>query len=354
MMIAVADNEKTTSYPGDCNPGAWPGRRGSTEIGGEKHDRLAMTEALMRLAETHDNAGRHDEAVSTYLRVLDICANVFAPCYGLSHFLSDLSGGSLVEGRIVPCYASEGKIVLTPDLLLGSGSNRSCYMHPDDPDRIIKVQKPWDEGTWRLRRRRIKKALMPWLADFSSNREEAGFYLKSLCRLGEAFYRYAPRCYGAVPTTKGPGLVFERIRDHAGNYSETLKSFVGTHPGEIEYSLFLLDDLLYDLLESGINLLDWSTPNLLVKRDPVGGDRLVVIDWKSPNSPNDDLPLTLLSARLARRKMIRHAKEISSWLLEIGTCPEKLRWFLRDSEREPFWFPEYEKRRRDLKFSRIF
>lgn len=343
-MTAVAESEKITSGPGDGSPFEWPDRRSSAENEKSGHDHPAMTEALIRLAEAHDKAGRHDEAVRTYLRVLDICENVFAPCYGLSHFLSDLSGGSLVAGRIVPCYSSEGGLVLTPDLLLGSGSNRSCYAYPDDPDRIIKVQKPWDEGTWRFRRRRIKKALMPWLADFSSNREEARFYLKSLCRLGEVFYRHAPRCYGAVATTRGPGLVFERIRDHAGDYSETLKSFVGTHSGEIEHALFLLDELLDELLEAGISLLDWSTPNLLVRRDPVEGDRFVVIDWKSPDSPNDDLPLTLLSPYLARRKMIRHAREISSWLLGIGTRPEELRRLLRDRGRKPFWFSEYERR----------
>lgn len=331
--------------PGNGNPCTWSGMRVSGECLKEEQDNPALTEVLIRLAEEHENEGRHEEAARTYLQVLDICDEIFAPCYGLRHFLSDLSGGNYVAGSSILRSGDGGGLLLTPDLLLGGGSNRSCYRHPDDSDRIIKVQKPWNEGTWRFRRRRIKKALMPWLADFSSNREEARFYWESLCRLGEVFYRHAPRCYGAVDTTLGPGLVFERIRDHAGNYSETLKLFVKTHPGEIEHVLFLLDDLLASLLEKEIALLDWSTPNLLVRRDPVVGDRLVVIDWKSPNSPNDDLPLTLLSPYLARRKMIRHAKEISWWLLDSSTRPEELDRLLGSCRREPFWFPEYKQHR---------
>lgn len=93
---------------------------------------------------------------------------------------------------------------------------------------------------------------MPWLADFSSNREECQFYLTKAGQLGKNFYKYAPRCHGIVITNLGPGLVFERIRDFGGNYSERLDKFLGKYPEKIDHVMLLLATLFSYVLEKDL------------------------------------------------------------------------------------------------------
>ena len=87
------------------------------------------------------------------------------------------------------------------------------------------------KGRYNTRRKRMKRVFMPWLADFSSNREEARFYWKKARRLGEIFYLYAPRCYGIVTTNLGPGLVFERIFNDDGTKIATFGFTFEEAPG---------------------------------------------------------------------------------------------------------------------------
>lgn len=271
-------------------------------------DHPGLTEVLDRLSVEYERLGRQEESERVSRRVLRIWEEAFVPEYGWRHVLSDLFGGELTKVRPSPKFRDEDVLELTPELLLGTGDNRSCYAHPKEPSQCVKVDKPWNEGFHNTRRKRVKKALMPWLADFSSNREEARFYRTKALHLGEGFYRHAPRCYGIVTTNLGPGLVFERIRNADGTYAESLETYVRKHPDQLDLLVALVDRFLAFLDGSGLSLFVWDYRNLYVR---CSGEKhpesLVAVDWKSEGRPNNDLPLTSIFTRLASWKMGRDA-----------------------------------------------
>lgn len=275
-----------------------------------------LTETLDRLAAEYRRQGKEREAKRLSRRVLKIWEESFVPEYGWRHLLSDLFGGGLTKVRPSLKFREESVLELSPEHLLGTGDNRSCYAYPGDPSRCIKVDKPWNEGFHNTRRKRVKKALMPWLADFSSNREEARFYRTKALELGEEFYRHAPRCYGIVLTNLGPGLVFERIRNSDGSYAEPLGDFLRRFPEQAERLAELVDRFVADLWGNGLSLFIWDDRNLYVRcDDQQRADHLVAIDWKSEGRPNNDLPLTSIFPALAAWKMKKEARNLTKQIL---------------------------------------
>lgn len=261
-----------------------------------------LTENLEALAKIYESYGETRKAKRCYARILKIWEKVLAPDYGLKCFLADILGIPLSKQPPKILYKPQRLIHLNENLLLGIGENRICFIHPDDPGLCIKIDRPWDEGRYNTRRKRMKRVFMPWLADFSSNREEARFYWKKARRLGEIFYLYAPRCYGIVTTNLGPGLVFERIFNDDGTKSLRLGLHLKRHPEDAEHVLELLKELYQHLTETGLLFYSWSSPNFVVQKRKAG-DRIVIIDWKSESRPNMDFPAIHLFRSLAQRKM---------------------------------------------------
>jgi hypothetical protein len=268
---------------------------------------------LDRLAAGYRSQGKEREAKRLSRRVQKIWEEAFVPEYGWRHLLSDLTGGELTKTRPPLKFKGEFVLELKPEHLLGVGDNRSCYAYPGDPARCIKIDKPWNEGVHNTRRKRVKKALMPWLADFSSNREEARFYRRKALELGEEFYRHAPRCYGIVLTNLGPGLVFERIRNSDGSYAQRLDHFLKEHPENIQALLELIDDLFSFFIKEELYLFTSNPDNFLVQLKEATPVRLVVIDWKTEGRMNSDFPIQKIFKSIERKKFIRKYKELESW-----------------------------------------
>ena len=285
----------------------------------EEQERLGksypgLVESLVALAQIYERTDRREESEKIYLRVLKICEHTFIRRYGFCDLFADIFGGNAKDGNPTVPFIDESVLSLPADLLLGASHNRSCYAHPNNPDRCIKIDKPWNEGTFNSRRARIKKALMPWLASISCNGEESRFYWTKARKLGEKTFRHAPRCYGIILTNLGPGLVFERIRDLDGSYSDRLDCYLMKNPDKSEHVLFLLDELFAFFQSMDLIPFCMNSANLLVKQDSINGDRLVVIDWKSEHRPNDDLPFTAILPFLAWRKMKRKIQDLKIWI----------------------------------------
>ncbi len=276
-----------------------------------------LTGALDCLAAEYRSRGKEREAKQLSRRVLKIWEEAFVPAYGWRHLLSDLFGGELTRGRPSLKFKEETVLQLAPDQLLGTGDNRSCYAYPGDPSRCIKVDKPWNEGFHNTPRKRVKKTLMPWLADFSSNREEAHFYRTKALELGEEFYRYAPRCYGIVLTNLGPGLVFERIRNSDGSYAQRLDNYAKEHPESFEFLFGLVDDLFTFLIEKELYLFTANPDNFLIQLKDSFPTRLFVIDWKTEGRTNSDLPIQKIFKSIERERFIRKFKELGIWIRRI-------------------------------------
>jgi len=251
-------------------------------------------------------------------RVIKLQESSFDRDYGYKHFFSDILGITYTEDQSIPTKIGDEDdvIYLDPEFFLGSGNNRSCYAFPSRPDLCIKVEKKWDTGLYNSPKRRVKRTIMPWLADFSSNREEAMFFLNEAQKLDANLLLHLPNCYGTIQTNLGQGLVFERIRNDDGGYSKQIDIFLKENPREVDCVLSLIDNLLAHLLEARHSLFAWGPENLLVKLDAIKGDRLVVVDWKSQNRPNNDSPITSFVPYLRMQRMIKEANSFKQRILD--------------------------------------
>lgn len=277
-----------------------------------------LTDSLELLSKIYETNGRQKEAEMLYKRILKIWEETFVPEYGIIHFFSDLFGGTLTRTSPYSKFVEKDVIYLKQDLLLGTGDNRYCYEHPEDSTRCIKVDKPWNYGFHNSRQKRIKKAIMPWLADFSSNREEARFYWSRVNKIGDKFYLHGPHCFGIVQTNIGPGLVFERIRDTNGCYSERLDHYVQKNPEELGCLLSLVDKLRAFLLDHELYLFTSNPDNFLVQLRDGKAYTIFVIDWKTEGRTNNDLPIYKIFKGMARNRFIEKFSELNNHLVRLS------------------------------------
>ena len=80
---------------------------------------------------------------------------------------------------------------LTDDLLIGSGDNRACYRHPDNPARCVKVHR--SDGSAARKHRRSPYRLYHMWADrrkLSHNEQEWKNYLTAFRKVGDDLYRF--------------------------------------------------------------------------------------------------------------------------------------------------------------------
>ena len=148
------------------------------------------------------------------------------------------------------------KIVMLKGEPLGVGQERACYVHPDDPDKVVKVQRG---------------------GDHKQTRRELAFY-RWLGRRGDVSYDHIPRFYGQVETNLGPGFVVDRIRDFDGAESQSLWWYFERGYPLAEFGPYL-EELRQALLDNRIVFcVDMGRFNVLFRRVSPGDARLVIID----------------------------------------------------------------------------
>jgi len=166
-------------------------------------------------------------------------------------------------------------LVLSANDLINRGANRDCYRHPDDPHRCIKLNRSDGMGTRN-----------------DTNEIEYDYHCELAERLGEAFYRHAPRSFGLVETNLGTGLCFELIRDADGESSPRLITYIMETGCKLEDAIGLIDRLYDFVVANRVGLFDVNVHNLLVRRGADGREELVVIDWKGPKALREFIPLS--------------------------------------------------------------
>lgn len=88
-------------------------------------------------------------------------------------------------------------------LVVGVGHHRTCYIHPSDPTRCIKViHNPCEHALQEIRR-------------------ELSYYKRLDAKLRD--WRGIPKYYGSIDTNLGQGYVYDRIVDYDGLPSQTLQ-----------------------------------------------------------------------------------------------------------------------------------
>lgn len=179
-------------------------------------------------------------------------------------------------------------IELKPESLIGSGSTRSCYRHPDDPAKCIKIDKRETDGP---------------------TSKEAAYYHK-LTRIRPEFrYTHIPRFYGFVQTNRGHGGVFDLVRDETdGAISKGLSDYIRN--GEVS-----ADDprwkeahatYMATLFDEAIIVRDFNPGNISVRRMRDGSLQFVSIDGIGHR---DFVPLCDFARWFARRKLRRQVEK---------------------------------------------
>lgn len=87
---------------------------------------------------------------------------------------------------------------------IGQGRERTCYLHPEDDSRIIKISSDGES---------------------KQSKREIDFYNR-LQKRPDFPYTHVPRYHGLVETNRGPGIVVDLIRDYDGNISRSMHDYL--------------------------------------------------------------------------------------------------------------------------------
>ena len=139
---------------------------------------------------------------------------------------------------------------------IGEGQERVCYVHPDNPARLIKLQK----GAVRKQTRR-----------------ELNLYAR-LARRGLREYTHIPEFHGSVRTNLGDGFVVDYIRDYDGSASKSLWWHFQRGFPVSEFTSYLEELRHYLLRHAIVFSVDMGRYNILFQKLSADSARLVVID----------------------------------------------------------------------------
>ncbi|WP_116368063.1 YrbL family protein [Parahaliea mediterranea] len=196
---------------------------------------------------------------------------------------------------------SEGApLQLVQSAAFARGGNRLCFVDPRDSRRCIKVQRA-DRSPRQKRRQAPPWKRLRRLASFDDNQQEAATYRHLQAHCGEAAFSLIPRLYGTVPTSLGPGLCSELLRDSDGRIARTLKHYLWER-GEADSLGSVLEAFAQHWTALGMPSRRLLLHNIVVQCDANGPRALKVIDglgWP------DFLPLANHLPALARRKARR-------------------------------------------------
>lgn len=175
---------------------------------------------------------------------------------------------------------TEKMVSLNDGLLLGEGTKRKCFIHPDDPCLCIKIAS--------VRGRR------------SARREIR--YLNMLRRRGKSLAQIADY-KGTIQTSLGIGDLYELVRDCDGQVSKNLGYYLNLGDKDMTARIIgAIEDLRVYLARNLILFSDVRSDNLLVKKGCDGNFVLIVVDGVGDNN---QIQIVDYFKPLALRKCIR-------------------------------------------------
>ncbi|RXI35686.1 hypothetical protein CRU99_13785, partial [Malaciobacter mytili] len=136
-------------------------------------------------------------------------------------------------------------IILQNKDLLQKGSERACYEHPFDKNKIIKIV---------------------YNQKGKNNQNDQELYYYNFLNKQNIDYNNISICYGKIDTNLGQGLVFEKIIDYDGNISKTLRHYLKLNKFDNNKEESLLNDLKKYLFKYKIIFSDPTSVNVLCKR----------------------------------------------------------------------------------------
>ncbi len=148
--------------------------------------------------------------------------------------------------------------------VLGQGSERRCYQHPEDDSKVIKVA--YKGGKNR-----------------SQNKIESVYYQHLLsCH---ADLSMLAGYFGQTMTDLGPGLIFERVCNYDGSDAISLLEALEQQTVSEELIRTLIKRLANYLNENAILFVDVGFANILLPRQADNSYRISVIDGIGSRHP---------------------------------------------------------------------
>ncbi len=148
-------------------------------------------------------------------------------------------------------------LTLDESMFIAKGSERKCYIHPEDDSKLIKIQ--FDNSIGR-------------------NQNDVDVFYYNYMTKHKKSFSHIPAFHGEVETNYGPGLVFSLIREYDKQPSKTFEQVVQEKLLSPELEIKLLSSLKRYLNENSIVFGDVVLSNVLCQEYEQGKYRLMIID----------------------------------------------------------------------------
>lgn len=198
---------------------------------------------------------------------------------------------------------------------VASGKQRHVFVHPTEPDLIVKVP---TQRYVLSRAGKIGKWYKTWHKSRTRARHNLVFQREihehlALHAAGTAIPHHVQRIVAFAETDFGLGLVTRAVRDRSGGLAPTLIALLAENRFG-EEARKNLDRFIAWLLESPVIIGDLHGGNLLYGYDEAVGDHFVMVDGLGEKNL---IPLNSLSRRLNRwskkRRIRRLKRQIASF-----------------------------------------
>ena len=195
--------------------------------------------------------------------------------------------------------------------LIGKGSHRKCYVHPENKDLCVKI--------------------IVNNGGIEESKREQSYY--RLLEKRNISWEMLPRYYGVIESNLGHGAVFDLIRDYDGEISKTLEYYLSSSEMlELQCPCFLqaFYSLKKYLYKYKIITMDLKPENILYKKTSDKDGHLIIID----NIGNSDfIPVCNYVGYLATKKILRKWHRFEHHILHIYAYNKALQKMLTSSHR---------------------
>jgi hypothetical protein len=195
------------------------------------------------------------------------------------------------------------------------GRQRYVFVHPSDPDLIVKVT---TEGYIERRRGLIGK----WYKNWHRRRLRSRHFLVFLREIrehlalraaGPELPPHVQSVVGFVETDMGLGLVSRAVRGRDGKLAPTLTALL--RDGRFDdHARRKLDEFFAWLIDSPVVIGDLNVGNLVYGYDRAVGDHFVVIDGLGDKNI---IPLNSISRSLNRMSKLRRVERINAAIARL-------------------------------------
>jgi hypothetical protein len=212
---------------------------------------------------------------------------------------------------------------------IGFGSQRYAFVHPDNPDLIIKVphanyilRRSGERGKWYKKWSKKRLRVRHFLVFLREIKEH--FAVRAA---GDSIPPYMQTVVGFVETDIGMGVVTQAVRTADGELAPTLTSMLKQGRFD-EAASRHLDEFFEWLLASPIVVGDLNPGNIVYGYDPAHGQVFVAIDGLGEKNL---IPFNSMSSRMNRMAKLRRIRRMRGRIEQLRRRPSA-----RDPDEEKY------------------